>query len=109
MAERSAAQIAAYIREARKDANFTQTEIADALGLDRSAVSRIESGERGLAVGELAALARLLGVTVDAILFEEVEEEILLRADDDQHTAAAAAMTDELIDDFLYVSALVGD
>jgi hypothetical protein len=45
----------------------------------------------------------LLGVTVDEVLFEDVAEEMLLRADDDQHVTAATALTDELIDDFLYV------
>lgn len=109
MAERSAAQIAAYIRDARKAAGLTQADIALALRLDRSAVSRVERAERGLAVGELAVLARLLDVTVDDVLFEDVEEEILLRAEDDQHATAATTLTDELIEDFLYVDALIGD
>lgn len=109
MAERSAAEIAAYIRDARKAVNLTQSQVADALRLDRSAVSRIERGERGLAVGELAALARLFGVFVDDILFDDVAEEVLLRADDDQHSAAATALTDRLIEDYLYVDALIGD
>jgi hypothetical protein len=60
-------------------------------------------------VGELAILARLLDVAVDDILFDEVSEEILLRADDDQHAAEATVLTDELIEDFLYVDALTGD
>jgi len=109
MAERSAAEIAAYIRNARKAVDLTQADVAGALRLDKSAVSRIERGERGLAVGELAALARLLAVTVDDILFDEVPEEVLLRAEDDQHAAAATALTDELIQDYLYVDALIGD
>lgn len=109
MAERSAAEIAAYIRDIRKAAGLTQSDVAQALGLDRSAMSRIERAERGLGVGELAALARSLGVTVDDILFDEAAEEILLRADDNQHAAAATALTDALIEDYLYVDALVGD
>jgi transcriptional regulator with XRE-family HTH domain len=109
MAERSAAEIAAHIRNARKAADLTQAEVAAALRLDRSAISRVEGGERGLAVGELAALARLLDLTVDDILFDEVPEEILLRAEDDQHATAATVLTDELIQDYLYVDALVGD
>lgn len=108
MAERSAAEIAAYIREARKASGLTQTDVARDLGLDRSAVSRIEGGERGLGVAELAALARLLDVTVDEILFDDVGEEVLLRAEDDQHAADARAVTDALIEDYLYVDALIG-
>jgi transcriptional regulator with XRE-family HTH domain len=109
MAERSTAEIAAYIRDTRRRTGLTQADVADGLGLDRSAVSRIESGERGLAVAELTAVARLLGVTVDEVLFEDATEEVLLRAEDDEHVAAARVLTDELIDDFLYVDALVGD
>jgi transcriptional regulator with XRE-family HTH domain len=109
MAERSAAEIAAYIRDARKAVHLTQAEVSAALHLDRSAVSRIERGERGLAVSELAALARLLELTVDDILFDDVPEEVLLRAEDDQHAASATALTDELIEDYLYVDALIGD
>ncbi len=109
MAERSAAGMAAYIREARRASSYTQVDVAAALRIDKSAVSRIERGERGLAIGELTALARLLAITVDDILFEDVEEDTLLRADDDQHAAAARTATDALIEDFLYVDALVGD
>lgn len=109
MAERSIAEIAAYIRQARVDAGRSQAEVADALGIDTSAVSRIESGERGIAVAELAGLASLLGVTVDDVLFEGVKEELLLRADDGQHAEEARALTDALIEDFLYVDALIGD
>jgi transcriptional regulator with XRE-family HTH domain len=109
MGERSAAEIASYIRDARKRAGVTQADVADALGVDKSAVSRLERGERGIAVGELARVARLIGVSVDELLFEELPEEVLLRAEDDQHATEATALTDELIEDFLYVDALVGD
>lgn len=47
------------LREAREAAGLTQTEVADALGLPQSFVSKSETGERRVDALELARFARL--------------------------------------------------
>lgn len=52
------------IAASRERAGLTQVELAQAVGLSQSAISRIESGERGVDSLELAAIAERLGVSV---------------------------------------------
>lgn len=47
------------LRRARKDADLTQAQVARALGMPQSMVSRCESGERRVDVVELMRFARL--------------------------------------------------
>lgn len=47
------------LKRARKDADLTQEQVARALGVPQSMVSRCESGERRVDVIELRAFARL--------------------------------------------------
>lgn len=49
------------LREAREEAGLTQSEVAEALGLPQSFVSKCETGERRVDVLELARLAALYG------------------------------------------------
>lgn len=44
---------------------MTQTELARRLGINASGVSRVESGQQGIALETLANVARALGVTLD--------------------------------------------
>ena len=55
---------------ARERAGFTQRELGDRLGLNRSAITRIELGQRQLDALELAQLAEALGRTVEWFLTE---------------------------------------
>lgn len=108
MAARTAEEMAAHIRELRKARGLRQQDLADALGLDKSQVTKIENNTRGLAVQELGALARLLEVGVDELLFDDAVEEVFLRAEPDADVGAARELADALIEDMLYVRALVG-
>lgn len=56
------------IRVLREQIGFLAKDLASALRLDTSAVSRIESGEREIKATELAAIAEFLGVSQLAIL-----------------------------------------
>jgi transcriptional regulator with XRE-family HTH domain len=56
------------IREARKRAGMSQTQLAELVGVDQSGVSRIERGERPVTVDMLKAIARALGVRPAALL-----------------------------------------
>src|SRR5438132_158214 len=58
-------EVVAELRRARR---ASQREVGVALGLDPSAISRVESGERDLSAEELAAAAGYFGITVDSLL-----------------------------------------
>jgi transcriptional regulator with XRE-family HTH domain len=53
------------LRAARKEAGLTQEEVARALRLPQSEVSRSETGERRTDVVELSRYARLYGKSLD--------------------------------------------
>ena len=56
------------LRAARAAAGLTQAEVADALGVYASFVSKVESGERRVDVVELGQLCRVYGVGLVAFL-----------------------------------------
>ncbi len=51
------------VRELRKNAGFTQEELADAAELDRSYVGSVERGERNLSIENVCRLANAIGVS----------------------------------------------
>ncbi|HVA19353.1 MAG TPA: helix-turn-helix transcriptional regulator [Solirubrobacteraceae bacterium] len=105
----SRSQIGERIRELREERSITQERLASVLGLTKSSVSRIESGERGLAAVELAALADDLGVTADYLLFGEREGEFMLRADGETAGVEdAQRFAREIAQDIEFVEALLG-
>ncbi|MBO6237008.1 MAG: helix-turn-helix transcriptional regulator [Schwartzia sp.] len=56
------------IREYRKQRKWTQEELANRLGVERSAVAKWESGKSQPQAARLVALAEVFGCTVDEIL-----------------------------------------
>src|SRR5436305_14436616 len=94
MAFRTEEQIIERIRELREDRGIQKKTVAEALGVDPSAITRLESGQRGLAAAELAPIADLLGVSTDELLRDDVAV-LVLRADTcDEKVAAARAGVD---------------
>lgn len=68
-------QVAAF----RKERGLSQRALADRLqlagiDLDKNAVQRMESGQRFVTDIELAALARVLGVTLEALVGTEEQK-----------------------------------
>jgi transcriptional regulator with XRE-family HTH domain len=53
-------QIVAAVVAARKAAGLSQTDLADALGLNQSDISKLENGERKLELIEFLEIAELL-------------------------------------------------
>lgn len=94
-------QVGHRIAGLRAERGVSQRHLADVLGLGPSALSRIESGERGLAVGELVSVAELLGVDPHALLRVEVDATPPFRNEGgrEQGNAAVAEFT-SIIDDF---------
>jgi Zn-dependent peptidase ImmA (M78 family)/DNA-binding XRE family transcriptional regulator len=83
-------QLGARIARARERAGLSQTELATRVELTQSAVSRIESGDRGVDSLELAAIADALDVSVlDLLESEPVAEELRVAARLDQTTEPA--------------------
>ena len=57
------------IQQLRIQHGYTQEEFAKALNIDRSNLSRIESGRRGCSMDLLIQLSNIFGVTLDYIIF----------------------------------------
>lgn len=57
--------IGVRISEARAECGVTQAQLAAAIGIDRTALAKIESGSRRVAAVELVAMARELGRRVE--------------------------------------------
>jgi len=94
-------EIGRRIERFRGDRSVSQRRLADAIGVDPSALSRIESGHRGLAVGELVAISEFLGIPTDGLLRREVDSLPLFRNEGGEGEASEALVAFEsLIDDF---------
>lgn len=61
---RSAAELGAFLRQARERAGISQEALADELGIDRKYLYRIESGRPTRYTLRLFALTRMLGVRI---------------------------------------------
>lgn len=71
-------ELGSRIATARSRRGLSQVELAEAVGLTQSAISRIESGERAVDSLELASLARHLGVSIlDLLEDQPLPEEVL--------------------------------
>jgi transcriptional regulator with XRE-family HTH domain len=94
-------EVGQRIEGLRGDRGVSQRRLADVIGVDPSAMSRIESGQRGLAVGELVAISEFLGVPTDALLRRDVEPRPLFRNEGGKDEASEAlAAFESIIDDF---------
>lgn len=58
----------ARVRVLRRARGMTQSDLADAIGVSRSAVAQWESGRAGQATPHLRRVADVLGVSVDHLL-----------------------------------------
>ncbi len=66
MAEVDAATLGSRIREARERAGQSQGELAGAIGLDRTALNRVEAGVRKVSALELSRIAQSLDVRMSS-------------------------------------------
>lgn len=100
MTYRTKAEIGRHVAELREERGLSQRQLAEHLGIDKSAVSRVEAGERGLAVDELVAVAELFRKTADEILRRD-EVAFTFRAEaDDASVREAVDLFNKVYDDF---------
>lgn len=78
----------ARIRQLRMKEGYTQEKVAQALNINRSFYSRIESGKNGCSVDLLVQLSDLFDVSLDYLVLgkyncavEETTEKAMLKAD----------------------------
>jgi Zn-dependent peptidase ImmA (M78 family)/DNA-binding XRE family transcriptional regulator len=69
------------IAEARADSGMTQVDLAGAIGLERTALVRVESGERKVSATELMAITSALGRPVDWFFSESPPAVVSRRRD----------------------------
>jgi len=55
-------------KNARKNAGLTQQQVADALGLDRSAIAHYEKGDSKPTLDNIPKICELLNITIQDIL-----------------------------------------
>ncbi|MHB8619310.1 MAG: helix-turn-helix domain-containing protein [Chloroflexota bacterium] len=77
---RDQSEIGEQIVRLRQQRGWDQEALGRHLGLDQSAVSRLERGQRGLSAFELYELGRIFGATPESILIKNQPEAALLRA-----------------------------
>jgi transcriptional regulator with XRE-family HTH domain len=66
-------KLGAAIRAARLERSLSQEALADAAGIDRSHMGKIERGERNVSVLNVARVSDALGVTVASLMaFAEI-------------------------------------
>lgn len=77
--------IGARIGAARRERSLTQDQLADQVGVSRSAVAQWETGRTGQVTGNLARIAAALEVNVEYLMYG-----------DDKRAAAEVRQGDEL-------------
>ena len=68
-------ELARRLRQAREEAGISQQEVADAIGIHRTSVTQLETGNRSVSTLELTKLAALYGRDVTWLLSERAPEE----------------------------------
>lgn len=63
-------EIGARVRVRRSEWGYTQQELADMTGIERSKITKIETGARGVETDEALAIARALDTSVEELFAE---------------------------------------
>lgn len=84
----------------------SQRELADAIGMQRSVLSRALAGERAFNMSEIVDIADYLGVGAEELLFDEQPAFALRGGADDEGSREAVARCSRLIDAMLQLEAV---
>lgn len=89
-------ELGGRIRRARERVERSQSSLGDALGLDRSAISLIEKGQRNVRVTELLKIADLLGRPLSYFVVPDVPAVVSRRQTLSDTHESTALLDDEL-------------
>jgi transcriptional regulator with XRE-family HTH domain len=67
----------------RKEAGFTQAQMAEKIGISRPSLVKIENSQRAISLEEGDAISKVLGISIDSLLVEEkkqIEEKSFAKA-----------------------------
>jgi transcriptional regulator with XRE-family HTH domain len=84
------------LAQAREDAGMTQEGLGRAVNLDRTAITRLESGDRRLNVTELVEIASVLGRPLSYFVNDPLPAVVSRRQDTAHAHATTRALDDEL-------------
>lgn len=84
----------------------SQRELATAVGMQPSVLSRALSGERAFNMSELVDIADYLGTRIEEFLFEEELAFVKRGGSDDSSTAEAVSLCSRLVDAMLQLEAV---
>ncbi|MGH2974758.1 MAG: helix-turn-helix domain-containing protein [Solirubrobacterales bacterium] len=85
--------------EAREGSGMTQSELGRKLGIDRSAIAKIESGTRGLSALELARIAAELDRPLQWFVSERLEAVVSRRSESPVATTNLDVVTEDYAND----------
>ena len=91
----------AYIQNLRAQKGYTQNELAKAINIDQSFLSRIEAGQKGCSVDLFIQLSEFLHISLDALILG-MEPEVFRESERRRHLKADIA---ELIDQLAQLTA----
>ena len=108
MAAMTDEQLGARLKELRDASGMSQEQLADALGVDQSTISRVERGQRAVTARELALASGALRVTLGEIVDPDSQAPALLREGDadDEGARASLELFNRCIDEYRGVEAL---
>ena len=101
MKVRSDAELGARINALLGDRS--QRELAEAVGMRQSMLSRALSGERAFNMSELVDIADYLGIRIDELLFDEEPAFVMRGAAENGEIAEAVDRCSRLIDAMLEI------
>ena len=93
------------IRAEREAGGYRLEDIAEAIGMSESNLSRIESGKRTVDIGALMKIADVLGVRPDVFLDEERDDVIAYARTEEGARDEVTAWTLELFADMDFLEA----
>jgi transcriptional regulator with XRE-family HTH domain len=98
------------ITTALSDSGKTQTELAHETGLEKTALSKALAGKRRLNLFETAAIADVLGLTLDELVADD-QPVFAMRATGIEEGVLNEAQSEcaRIVEDFLTLRALVGE
>lgn len=104
------AKVLERITAALGDAGKTQTELARETGLDKTALSKALAGKRRLNLFETAAIADVLGLTLDELVADDQPVfSMRVTGIEDDVVNDAQSECARIVEDFLTLRALVGE